>query len=76
MACNQLIFGGLYFAASKMSHHFSLNLLGTGLLYVMMNSPFMSVYHSVCHLDLNEMETHKVATLSPLVLRLSKFGRT
>ena len=22
MACNQLIFGGLYFAASKMSHHF------------------------------------------------------
>ena len=42
----------------------------------MMNSPFMSVYNSVCHLDLNEMETHKVATLSPLALRLSKFGRT
>ena len=43
---------------------FSLNLLGTGLLYIMMNSSFMSVHHLVCHLDLNEMETHKVATLS------------
>ena len=43
---------------------FSLNLLGTGLLYIMMNSSFMSVDHLVCQLDLNEMETHKVVTLS------------
>ena len=58
------MFGGLYFTASKMFHHFfSLNLVGTGLLH-MMNSSFMSVHHLVCHLDLNEMETHKVATLS------------
>ena len=43
---------------------FSLNLLGTGLLYIMMNSFFMSMHHLVCHLDLNEMETDKVAALS------------
>ena len=65
LACSQLVFGGLYFAAYKMPHHFfSLNLLGTVLLYIMMNSSFMSVHHLVCHPDLNEMETHKVATLS------------
>ena len=29
----------------------------------MLNSSFMSVHHLVCHLDLNEMETHKVATI-------------
>ena len=36
--------------------NFSLNLLGTGLLYlldIMMNSSVMSVQHLVCHLDLN-----------------------
>ena len=48
-----------------MSHYFfSLNLLGTGLLYIMINSSFMSVHHLICHLDLNEMETDKVAALS------------
>ena len=65
LACSQLVFGWLYFAAYKMPHHFfSLNLLGTVLLYIMINSSFMSVHHLVCHLDLNEMKTHKVATLS------------
>ena len=57
-----IIFGGLYFAASKMSHNFSLNVLEAGLLYlfhIMMNSYFMSVHHLVCHLDLNSMKTHK-----------------
>ena len=40
----------------KRSISFSLNLLGTGLLYlldIMMNSSFMPVHHLVCHLDLN-----------------------
>ena len=38
------------------SINFSLNLLGTGFLYllvIMMNSSFMPVHHFVCHLDLN-----------------------
>ena len=30
----------------------------------MMNSSFMYVHHVVCHLDLNEMKTDKVSTLS------------
>ena len=48
-----------------MPHHlFSLNLLETGLLYIMMDSSFMPVHHLVCHLDLNEMETYKVTALS------------
>ena len=63
-ACNQLMFSGLYVAPLKCPIIFPVNLLGTGLLYIMMNSSFMSVHHLVCHLDLNEMETHKVATLS------------
>ena len=36
--------------------NFSLNMLGTGLLYlldIVMNSSFISVHHLVCHLDLN-----------------------
>ena len=31
----------------------------------MMNISFMSVHHLVCHLDLKEMENHKVATALP-----------
>ena len=58
------MFSGLYVAPLKCPIIFPVNLLGTGLLYIMMNSSFMSVHHLVCHLDLNEMETHKVATLS------------
>ena len=58
------MFSGLYVAPLKCPIIFPVNLLGTGLLYIMMNSSFMSVHHLVCHLDLKEMETDKVATLS------------
>ena len=80
LACNQLIFGGLYFAASKMSHHFFfLNFLGTGLLYIMMKNSFMFVHHLVCYLDLNEMETQSSHAFSALALPnhfISKFWRS
>ena len=34
----------------------------------MMNSSFISLHNLVCHLDLNYVETHKVAKLSTLAL--------
>ena len=58
------MFSGLYVAPVKCPIIFPVNLLGTGLLYLMMNSSFMSVHHLVYHLDIKEMETDKVAMLS------------
>ena len=58
------IWWALFCCLKNATSFFSLNLLETGLLYIMMNSSFMSVHHLVCHLDLNEVETHKVATIS------------
>ena len=61
-----IIFGvGFILLSLKYPINFSLNLLGTGLLYlldILMNSTFMSVHHLVYHLDLNYMETHKVGS--------------
>ena len=58
----------------KCSINFSLNLLGTGLLYlldIMMNSSFMPVHQLVCHLDLNWIETQGSHAFSELALTVN-----
>ena len=46
------------------------------LLEMMMNSCFMFVHHLVYHLDLNQMETHKVGMLSSTAFSALALGNS